>query len=61
MTNPNIDELENMVLRNRLKKMKSGTRDLIKAVEQYVAPKPGEPYLHRSELLRILNQAKQSL
>lgn len=61
MTNPNLDQLENMVLRNRLKKMKAGTRALIAAVEQYAEPKPGQPYLHRSELLRIKNETKQAL
>lgn len=32
---------------------------LVEAVEQYVEPKPGTPYMHRSSLLAIKNRLKE--
>lgn len=36
-------------------------RNLVDAVEQYVEPKPGTPYLHRSALLKAKNDVKAIL
>ena len=61
MTNPRYVDTENEVLRNRLAVMKKNTRALVDAVERYVEPKPGQPYLHRTALLRIKNEVKSTL
>lgn len=53
MNGPTILETENAVLRDRLAEMKRR--------ERYVEPKPGQPYLHRSELLRLKNELKNTL
>ena len=34
---------------------------LIDAIEQYVEPKPGTPYMHRTKLLNIKNKVKELL
>lgn len=61
MTNMSIVEIENQVLRNRLADMKKTTKKLIDAVEQYVEPKPGGKYMHRTTLLEIKNELKKQL
>lgn len=39
--------------------MRSLINELISAVEQYVEPKPGTRYMHRSKLLQIKNKVKE--
>lgn len=51
MTNGSIIEIENEVLRNRLKEMAAAARTLADTVERYVVPKKGERYCSRTELL----------
>ena len=51
-----IDSLE-----RRVQRLNAATKELISAVEQYVEPKPGTPYLHRTELLNIKNNLKTIL
>ena len=60
MNGPTILEIENAVLRDRLNEMKRRERRLLSAVERYVEPKPGE-FMHRTELLRIKNELKDTL
>lgn len=51
-----IDSLE-----RRVQRLNAATKEFITAVEQYVEPKPGTPYLHRTELLNIKNNLKTLL
>ena len=51
-----IDSLE-----RRVQRLNAATKELISAVEQYVEPKPGTPYLHRTELLNTKNKVKSML
>ena len=44
-------EIENEVLRNRLKEMSAAARTLADAVERYAVPKKGDRYCSRTELL----------
>lgn len=39
--------------------MADAAKKLVEAVEQYVEPKPGTPYMHRSSLLEIKNRLKE--
>lgn len=48
-------------LEGRVRVLNTRLRDMVNAVERYVEPKPGQPYLHRSELLRIKNDIKSTL
>lgn len=48
-------------LEARIKMLKVACGKLINAVEQYVEPRPGTKYLHRSELLRIKNELKHTI
>lgn len=51
MPNLKYCEIENEVLRNRLKEMAAAARTLADTVERYVVPKKGERYCSRTELL----------
>ena len=41
--------------------LKFAARELVSAVEKYVEPKPGQPYMHRMRLLNINNKLKKLL
>ena len=61
MSNGSYADIENEVLRARLNVLKGAVHELISAVERYVEPKKGEPYLHRSQLLLIIGNLKELL
>jgi len=43
------------------KKLRDAATDLVDAVEGYVEPKPGQDFVHRSEILEKKNQLKALL
>lgn len=43
------------------RELKGAAEALISALEQYVEPKPGTPYMHRARLLEIKNKTKALL
>lgn len=51
MPNLKYCEIENEVLRNRLKEMAAAARTLADTVERYAVPKKGDRYCSRTELL----------
>lgn len=61
MTNPSLAELENDVLRDRYARAKRLLSQLLTAAEQYVEPKPGQPFLTRSGFLLIKNRIKKEI
>lgn len=46
---------------DELLEIKEAAAALVEAVEQYVEPKPGTPYMHRNKLLGIKNKLKKLL
>ena len=44
-----------------LLELKIAAEKLVEAIEQYVEPKPGTPYMHRTKLLNIKNKVKELL
>ena len=51
MTDGSIIEIENDVLRARLKEVAGQARDFLDAVQRYVEPKKGDRFISRNELL----------
>lgn len=51
MTNGSIIEIENDVLRDRLKKITGQAGAFLDAVQRYVEPKKGDRFVSRNELL----------
>lgn len=56
MTNGSIIEIENDVLRARLKEVTGQARDLLDAVRRYVEPQKGDRFISRNELLNAARQ-----
>ena len=48
-------------LLDNIQELSEAARELVSAVEQYVEPKPGQPYMHRMRLLNINNKLKKLL
>ena len=53
-----INEVFIQTLEARIRELMAANKALVTAVEQYVEPKPGTPYLHRSALLATKNKVK---
>ena len=60
MTNGRYIDIENDVLRDRLRDVKAAAADLVEAVERYTVQVPGE-FLHRSDLLQVKDRLKRLL
>lgn len=56
-----INEVFIQSLESRIRELTAANKALVAAVEQYVEPKPGTPYLHRSALLKAKNDVKNIL
>lgn len=56
-----INEVFIQTLENRIRELTADCKTLVKAVEDYVEPKPGQEYIHRTRLLAIKNELKTKL
>ena len=56
-----INEIFIQTIENRIRELTADCKTLIRAVEDYVEPKPGGDYMHRSKLLSIKNELKAKL
>ncbi|MBQ6358541.1 MAG: hypothetical protein IJI97_06235 [Clostridia bacterium] len=59
MTNGRIVDIENEVLRERLKEYKAALDKLCATVRRYAAPAKDDDYCSRSELLRAVAEAEK--
>ena len=53
-----VNEILIGALEARIRELAAANKSLIAAIEQYVEPKPGTQYMHRSALLAAKNKAK---
>lgn len=61
MTNGSIIEIENDVLRARLKEVTGQARDFLDAVQRYVEPKKGDRFISRNELLNAVRDFRSCI
>lgn len=61
MTNGSIIEIENDVLRARLKEVTAQARDFMDAVRRYVEPQKGDRFISRNELLNAVRDFRSCI